>query len=52
VCAEAPRDPWKEELRRVLREFRDPIDGESFPLSVTDEQADEILNQGDVAADG
>ena len=52
MCAEEPIEPRKEELRRILRNFVDPVSKAPWPLWITDDQEDEILNQAAVDRHG
>jgi len=45
VCAEMDVDRRVEELRRLLRGFRDPVTGKITPLRITDGLADKVLRE-------
>ena len=47
MCAEEPLDKRMEELRRLLRNFVDPVSGALCPLRITDSQAYEIFRQSE-----
>ena len=45
MCAEREVALRAEELRRLLREFKDPATGEITPLRITDELVDKVLRE-------